>query len=56
MPHYWQGLGLLILLTSLSFGNRENPMVWLLLCFLEGLFGLIGFFVLRRKQSVPHAK
>ncbi|WP_338869555.1 hypothetical protein WBJ53_20430 [Spirosoma sp. SC4-14] len=51
VPLYWQGLGILLLLTSLSFGNRENPMTWLLLCFLEGLFGFIGFFVIRRKKT-----
>jgi len=55
MPHYWQGLGILILFTSLLFGNRENPMIWLLLCFLEGLFGLIGYFTTRQRKAVAHS-
>ena len=50
MPRYWQGLGLVLLLTSLSFGNRENVPVWLLLCFVEEGAGWIIFIVLNRRR------
>ncbi|GAB3893638.1 hypothetical protein [Spirosoma agri] len=50
-PGYWQGLGLLILLTSSLFGNRENALVWFPLCLAEGLLGLVGFFIVNRRQQ-----
>ena len=51
MPRYWQGLGLLLLLTSLSFSNRENVALWFLLCFVEGVIGGIIFWVLNQRQG-----
>lgn len=50
MPRYWQGLGLMLLLTSLAFGNRENVPVWFLLCFIEGGVGWIIFLILQRRK------
>jgi hypothetical protein len=51
MPRYWQGLGLLLLLTSLSFSNRENVPLWFLLCFVESVAGGIIFWVLNKRQG-----
>lgn len=51
-PRYWEMLGLLIFLTSISFGNRENPPLWFILCFIEGLVGwLIWWFFKRDKPE-----
>ena len=50
MRRHWQGLGLVLLPTSLSFGNRENVPMWLLLCFAEGGAGGIIFVVLTRRR------
>lgn len=40
-PYYWELLGIFLLITSLSFGNRTDPITWSGLCFLEGLLGLL---------------
>jgi len=51
-PRYWEILGLLIFLTSISFGNRENAPLWFILCFIEGLVGwLIWWFFKRDKPE-----
>ncbi|SOD92174.1 hypothetical protein [Spirosoma fluviale] len=47
-PRYWAGLGLVIFLTSISFGNRVNPPLWLLVCLVEGLIGWLGWWFFRR--------
>ena len=47
-PQYWAGLGLLIFLTSISFGNRENVPLWFVLCVAEGMLGLLGYGFYRR--------
>lgn len=49
-PHYWEGLGLLLVLTSISFGNRENPILWFCLCFLEGLAGWLIWWPFKRNR------
>ncbi len=51
MPGYWQGLGVLLLLTSLAFGNRENPLLWAFLCLLEGLIGWLFFLIWNRRRK-----
>ncbi|GAB3567164.1 hypothetical protein GCM10027578_17460 [Spirosoma luteolum] len=43
-PGWWEGIGGLLLLTSLSFGNRTQVMIWLLTCVALGLAGLLGFW------------
>ena len=52
-PHYWEGLGLFLFLTSISFGNRDNPPLWLMICLLEGLLGWLGwwFFIRTKPQQ-----
>ena len=49
-PHYWEFWGLLIFLTSISFGNRENPILWFLACFIEGLAGWLGWWFFKRHK------
>ena len=51
MPHHWEGLSLVLLLTSLSFGNRENVVLWFLLCLLEGFTGLVAFLILNQRRK-----
>ena len=46
-PRYWEGIGLLLFLTSISFGNRENPPLWFIVCFIEGLLGWLGWWLFR---------
>ena len=50
-PRYWLGLGTLLLLASLSFGNRESPIGWFVVSMLAGLAGICGYWVLQRRQS-----
>jgi len=50
-PHYWEGLGLFLFLTSISFGNRENPLLWFVICLFEGLLGLLGWWLFKRTKS-----
>lgn len=40
-PRYWESLGVLLLITSLSFGNRAGTTVWFAICFSEGLVGFL---------------
>lgn len=47
-PRYWERLGLVIFLTSISFGNRANPPLWFLLCLVEGLVGWLGWWFFKR--------
>lgn len=54
-PRYWTGLGLLIFLTSISFGNRENVPLWFILCVAEGLLGLLGYGFYRRYAARKQA-
>lgn len=53
VPIIWEALGLLIFLISISFGNRSNFLLWLTLCLLSGLLGLIIFrlWVARQKRN-----
>lgn len=48
---YWEILGLLIFFTSISFGNRENPPLWFIFCFLEGLLGWLGWWFFKRDKA-----
>lgn len=50
-PRYWEILGLLIFLTSISFGNRANPLLWFALCFVEGAVGWLGWWFLKRDKA-----
>lgn len=50
-PHYWESLGLLIFFTSISFGNRENPPLWFIICFIEGMLGYFGWWFLQRRKQ-----
>ncbi|MFD2569528.1 hypothetical protein ACFSUS_02725 [Spirosoma soli] len=51
-PTYWQFLGVVLLITSLSFGNRSHIGVWALLCLLEGLIGWAMYLILNRRQKL----
>lgn len=50
-PRYWESLGLLIFLTSISFGNRANPPLWFIVCFFEGLLGWLGWWFFKRNKA-----
>ena len=50
-PRYWESLGLLIFLTSISFGNRANPSLWFILCFVEGLSGWLVWWFFKRDKA-----
>ncbi len=55
-PRYWQGLGTLLLLLSLLFGNRESPLFWFTASALTGLAGLVGYWILSRRQTLRSTK
>ena len=58
-PRYWESLGLLIFLTSISFGNREGTILWFIACFVEGLLGWLGWWFYKRhkpKDMQPKAQ
>lgn len=55
VPRYWLGLGFILLVTSMSFGNREDIGVWVSLCLLEGLVGWFVFLIVHsRRKRLAH--
>jgi hypothetical protein len=43
VPVIWEILGLIIFVISIWFGNRENFLLWVTLCLISGLIGLITY-------------
>ena len=43
VPVVWETLGLIIFIISISFGNRENFLLWITLCLISGLIGLFAY-------------
>ncbi|MCF2443528.1 DoxX family membrane protein [Dyadobacter sp. CY345] len=53
VPVIWESLGLVIFIISISFGNRENFLLWSALCLVSGLIGLIYYkmYVAKLKRN-----
>lgn len=47
-PRYWETMGIVLFIASISFGNRESPLLWFALCLLVGVIGLAAHFVYTR--------
>jgi uncharacterized membrane protein YphA (DoxX/SURF4 family) len=51
VPVIWETLGFIIFMISISFGNRDNPLLWSTLCLITGLMGFIIFRVNVARQK-----